>query len=306
MKLILFIGLFVLFLFIAVVPTTKCRDSLSTNNKLHYRVVYGEDDRIDVLKTKNKHWRKWASASAARIYKYWFVKTEDEQGFKFDIIPSNLNVCPGEKFGDQISIADCSGFLISDDLLVTAGHCIEHKWDCLESYWIFDFQIDENNKTPTSFKNDQVYNCIEVIGNSSSDDGDFAIIRLDRKVKNRVPLKLRQDNGIIDDSATLLAIGNPSGLPTKITPNGKILDNTGSIFFYTNLDTFFGNSGSAVINQETGLVEGILVSGDKDYTYNAKLECDQVVHCEVEGNCQDGEGVQRISALLPYLKFMTK
>jgi hypothetical protein len=35
--------------------------------------------------------------------------------------------------------------------------------------------------------------------------------------------------------------------------------------FLTNLDTFYGNSGSPVFNLNTLLVEGILVSGDSDY-----------------------------------------
>ena len=45
----------------------------------------------------------------------------------------------------------------------------------------------------------------------------------------------------------------------------------------TSVDAFLGNSGSPVINTETGKVEGILVEGGKDYIYNSIDRCSESI-----------------------------
>ena len=62
-----------------------------------------------------------------------------------------------------------------------------------------------------------------------------------------------------------MVIGHPTGLPTKISANGKVNLNTEVTRFSTSLDTFHGNSGSAVFDAVTGQVEGILIMGKNDY-----------------------------------------
>lgn len=65
-----------------------------------------------------------------------------------------------------------------------------------------------------------------------------------------------------------------------------------------NLDTYGGNSGSAVFNDRTGEVEGILVRGEVDYTYKG--------NCMVSNVCTDsgcrGEDVTYISEVLQFLQ----
>ena len=67
----------------------------------------------------------------------------------------------------------------------------------------------------------------------------------------------------------LTVIGYPLGLPVKIANEGTVRG-FGSGFLVTNLDTYEGNSGSAVLNSEELskgrlLVEGILVRGENDF-----------------------------------------
>ena len=45
----------------------------------------------------------------------------------------------------------------------------------------------------------------------------------------------------------LVVIGHPSGLPTKIADGAWVRNNESEYYFVTNLDTFGGNSGSAVL-----------------------------------------------------------
>ena len=56
----------------------------------------------------------------------------------------------------------------------------------------------------------------------------------------------------------------------KIADGAWVRKNTNPVFFQTNLDAFGGNSGSPVLNSETGEVEGILVRGEIDYSYDSR------------------------------------
>lgn len=125
---------------------------------------------------------------------------------------------------------------------------------------------------------------------------DFALVRLDRTVNNHTPLKVRL-NGSISTGTSVFVIGHPTGLPTKVTTGAKVRSTAPSEHFVTNLDTYGGNSGSAVFNARTGVIEGVLVRGDTDFTYAGS--------CVVSYQCKDtdcrGEDVTRISRILPYL-----
>ncbi len=88
-----------------------------------------------------------------------------------------------------------------------------------------------------------------------------------------------------------MVIGHPAGLPTKIAGGAQGRDRTNEGFFTANLDTYGGNSGSAVFNSLTGLVEGILVRGEQDYMQ--KGDCRVSNLCPVDG-CR-GEDVTKIS-----------
>ena len=91
----------------------------------------------------------------------------------------------------------------------------------------------------------------------------FSVIELDRPVTNHAPLKMRLagEPRVNDD---LTVIGHPSGLPTKIAGGAK-LRSLHNGFIRASLDTYGGNSGSAVFNSSTFEVEGILVRGETDF-----------------------------------------
>ena len=93
----------------------------------------------------------------------------------------------------------------------------------------------------------------------------------------------------------MISIGQPSGLPTKIVDQGAVRKNFWSGFFTVNLDIFGGNSGSAVINVETGEVEGVIVRGEMDYVYDKIADCMRVKKCK-ERKCR-GEEATRITKI---------
>lgn len=232
------------------------------------KVIYGEDDRVDVINATNNLHIELAQSTAAMIGSTSLTTLVSGQvsigGASFQ---SRMGMCSNEPFASQLSAANCSGFLVGDDLLVTAGHCIKSQSDCDRYSWVFDFKIDRDDQTAHTVEASSVYSCKSIIerslDNSTSDD--YALLKLDRTVTGRSPLRYRT-TGSVTEGDPLVVIGHPSGIPTKIA-DGAEVKSQNSVYFSANLDTYGGNSGSAVFNARTGEIEGILVRGQSDYIY---------------------------------------
>jgi V8-like Glu-specific endopeptidase len=283
-------------------------------------VIYGRDNRLDVYQSSNAVHLKVAQSTAAMIPVSLFTKGAKEGVFDLQNTKSlerSQNICPTEKFADQPAVASCSGFLVAPDVIVTAGHCYKSfstpENVCKSFAWVFDFKMTAAKSDPTkNISINNVYLCKQIIKAELTDKQDFAIIRLNRAVTGRTPLTLRK-SGKIASSASITVIGNPSGIPTKISDGGKVKSNSPSTMFVTNLDTFHGNSGSAVVDSSTGVVEGILIQGKTDYVPSIPSNprsCQVVNQCDENAqNCTSGtepgppgEMVLRISSILPFLK----
>lgn len=265
------------------------------------KVVYGQDNRMEVL-TAPTFLAEYARSTAAMISKDKLEK----QGKAFVLqyprtLQKEYRLCRSERFLNQPTSADCSGFLIAPDVLVTAGHCMQGPQSCKGSYWVFDYRIEDTGAVKKSIPETDVYTCKQIIAQKldSSTMDDYAVIRLDRIVKDRKPLAIRKEAKVLD-SASLVVIGHPSGLPSKITDSGTMRENNNRYYFTANLDTFSGNSGSVVLDAQTGLVEGILVRGEDDYVEDEQQSCYRVNVCK-EGECR-GEDVTRITNLAKALK----
>lgn len=262
-------------------------------------VIYGEDNRRDVYDSTNASYIELSKSTAAMIDSSSLTKNSTGDisisGTKLE----ERGICAKERFSQQLSAANCSGFLISNNVLVTAGHCIKNQNDCKTYKWVFDFKVDHEDQLDVNVPADSVYSCKKIISRTldSVSQDDYAVIQLDRKVTDRQPLKYRT-SGKIAKGAKLVVIGHPTGLPTKIA-DGATVRGLQTKFFQANLDTYGGNSGSAVFNADTLEVEGILVRGENDYIY------DNTLGCEVSNVCADngcrGEDVTYITNI-PALK----
>lgn len=282
------------------------------------RVVYGEDNRKDLYESMNPLYKILANSTAGMVSNRALKKESDET---FSVprqvsLEQGMNLCPSEKFSQQPLLANCSGFLVGDDILVSAGHCFEGpaKGSCQTHSWVFGLKMESDNQINLdSISKDNVYRCKRVIKAVLSNNEDYAVIQLDRKVVNRKALKFRTQ-GKVNNRANLVVIGHPTMMPLKVSDGGTILANKDKYQFTTSLDTFQGNSGSAVFDQRTGLLEGILVSGKTDYipsdTKNPE-SCVVVNTCDMDGtNCEGtdggsvhvpGENVTRITSLAQYI-----
>lgn len=211
-----------------------------------------------------------------------------------------LPLCSGEQFEGQPQGANCTGFLIDEDLMVTAGHCVKTASACGQMKIVFDFIAtdDAGLQVNTTVPESAVYTCKEVLvavsQGSDIDNDDFAIVRLNRPVLDRTPLALRQ-NGDVTNGAPMGTVGSYHGLSLKISDNAVVKNNPLDMpRFETNLDSGKGSSGSPVFGLDTNLVEGILVSGpvSKNYEKFTKTDgskCARAIRCSDEDGCDTNE-----------------
>ncbi len=256
------------------------------------KVVYGEDDRKDVYETTNPLFLRLARSTAAMIP----VGNLRADGERIQVAGPSMRsrgFCASERFSDQPTAANCSGFLVGEKLLVTAGHCMTRAAQCSGNRWVFDYKMENAGSTNISVPASSVYSCARVITQrlEGGNGDDFALIELDRPVVDRAPLAYRKSGrpSVGDD---IVVIGHPTGLPTKVA-DGASVRRLSDKFFVANLDTYGGNSGSAVFNATTGVVEGILVRGEEDYVQDTTNWCRATNYCPDTG-CR-GEDVTYIT-----------
>ncbi|HTL12246.1 MAG TPA: trypsin-like peptidase domain-containing protein [Bdellovibrionota bacterium] len=260
-------------------------------------VIYGDDNRKDLSQVSDPFWLERADATVALIKA---DNITDMGGGRSHIDASSFAdsnmLCSSEPFRDQAAAAFCSGFLVAPDTMITAGHCISDQGDCDATRLVFGFSLRNPGAVATNVATSDIYSCASIVHSQSIGDGaDFAVIKLTRAVTGHQPLTLRREGALaVGDGLTV--IGHPAGLPTKIAggANVRALMNG---FVRANLDTYGGNSGSAVFNSQTGEVEGVLVRGEQDFEY--KDGCYISKRCASDA-CR-GEDVTKIAEALPYV-----
>lgn len=253
-------------------------------------VIYGQDNRQDLYQVTNALHKKLALSTAAMIPVENFKKSNKAATYNIygETLEIMQNVCPSEAFSQQPVPAICSGFLVGPDTIVTAGHCYKSfstpEQICKDYAWVFDFHLTSPDADPLrGVSTSNVYNCKQIVSAQLDVTTDFAVIKLDRPVVGREPLKFRT-SGRVSNTAELVVIGHPTGLPTKVSAAGKVTRNADKTRFSTTLDTFHGNSGSAVFDAKTGLVEGILIQGKEDYVPSIRHNPNS---CQVVNVCDD-------------------
>lgn len=265
-------------------------------------VIYGQDNRQDFYEVSNQMYKDLSLSTAAMI-SHGHIQNYGVNNYRISAATmAQRGICSTERFANQPTAGNCSGFLIGEKLLATAGHCIRSMNDCKSYSWVFDYKTLSPLQKEYIVPKDSVYKCKSIVRRDldSGTMNDFAIVELDRKV-NKPILKLRSE-GSIQVGDPLVVIGHPTGLPTKIADGANVRELKG-VYFKANLDTYGGNSGSAVFNAKTGLVEGILVRGERDFVRSP-------TGCMISNRCSDsgcrGEDVTYASQLQTLLEEYTK
>lgn len=270
--------------------------------------IYNIDNRELITQESSAQVKKLAN-SVALIFNSDDLITEHGQQLIFanllsDTPPVGQNVCSDELFATHHAYRSaCSGFLVGEDLLATAGHCFEDQYSCDNQLIAFD--VDSDSEINRGFKaiDKNIYRCKEIVSQiyDFETKQDYAVIKLDRK-SERTPLKLRT-TGKLSLTDKVFMIGHPLGLPLVYSPESEINENSNPLFFKTKINSFHGNSGSPIFNAKTFLVEGILVRGEEDFKMDKQGNCQRYMKYSSTSNTDKlkSEGATRIQFILPFL-----
>jgi len=187
-----------------------------------------------------------------------------------------FGLCPGERFGPTTALPDGqhvalpgfgSGFLVAPDVVATAAHVVNAtgttSYDsCAQLAIVFGYSATASGDAPATVPASNVYSCNSILLHDTTKD--VSLIRLDRAVTGRTRVPFRRA-GVLPSSTPLLLVGHPDAYPLKLAAGATVKTNTDPDFFEGTTDAFHGNSGGPIFNQQTGLVEGIVSSGNDDY-----------------------------------------
>lgn len=249
---------------------TGLTSNIAFANADQNKLIYGQDNREDVANHADAQLVNLAKSVAGQVRNSNLHSLDSEfYGFPKRSL-RDMGICKEERFSAQTTLPRCTGFLVAKDVLVTAGHCVTSVADCTGHKWVFDYTADKEK-----IAKKDVYSCKQIIGQKLTmgifATKDYAIVKLDRAVTDREPLKLKM-KGNPKTGTEIAVIGHPSGLPLKIA-GGATIKKKRINFFYANLDTYGGNSGSPVFDENTGEVLGILIQGARDYVRSATDFC---------------------------------
>ena len=255
------------------------------------KVIYGPDDRKDYYDLSLE--QKKECDSVVSLFNSSDIAEDGNGQSRLQTMSFGdaQNLCNEEVFRDQPIGAFCSGFLVGPDIIATAGHCVDEN-NVRDVCFVFGFRMEDQNTPKTTIDNSEIYRGKEIIGRKLTDEGtDWCLVKIDRHVKDHTPFNI-QRGGKIEDSQKVHVIGHPCGLPLKYAGGAWVRNNLDDAYFVANLDTYGGNSGSCVVNDDTGEVEGILVRGDADFV-STEEGCNVSNVCPTTG-CR-GEDCTRVS-----------
>ncbi len=286
--------------------------------------IYGDDDRRDVDQTQDARLRRIAESVPALVQAqniscpvsgecslesapyesaYLGVPARGSRPRRYDDLPLR----PGTRFYGQPSVASCSGALIAPDLVLTAGHCLKADDSCADIKFVFGF-LERNGSVRTNIPRGEIYSCAAAVRRRQDlyfdldRYVDFAIVRLDRPVRDHPPLEISGSDAPSEGTPVLL-MGYPDGLPLKIAANA-VVQGVGKTLFVANLDGFHGNSGGPVFNARTLKIVGIEVTEPQSEDY-ARSGRDHLIprrHPDHPSRPSLLLGVTRVSVVLPYIR----
>ncbi len=247
-----------------------CGHGLDTEST-RVAVIYGDDDRVELDELADPQLAGVIRASVVALIPLDRLSTTSTAGMEIDASSAGetFELCEGERFARQPSAAVCSGVLVEDDLVLTAGHCIRDHYECIDALaFVFDYAISSSSGLDAVSTAD-VYRCSRLRHHRWDAIVDVALVELDRPVdRRRFPPELGL--GPLDPSIRYVLAGHGLGLPLKVDPLVEVLDENASAMdvAYVAADAFGGGSGGGLFDPDGRLV-AYAVRGEIDLVRTA-------------------------------------
>jgi V8-like Glu-specific endopeptidase len=223
------------------------------------------DDLMDSYEIADGQINKNADCTAAICMKDSLIDGNNEFSIlKVKNYGETFNLCDIEPFHYQPVAAGImfSGFLVKDDVIATAGHCVNEE-NVTDLRILFGYKMVDSVTPVTRFSNENIYRGVKVIRrvhNPGGNGPDWALVKLDRKVVGQTAARL--STGEISCDQAIYVIGHPLGLPMKYA-EGVFVGDVYETSFMANLNIYSGNSGAPVFDLHTHEVIGMVVKGEK-------------------------------------------
>ena len=156
------------------------------------RGIWFTDNRLDFYATTDEQIKKNVDSIAAICLEDNLLNKE--KGFSTLRVKNygkTFNLCDCEPFYSQPISAGrlCTGFLVKEDVIATAGHCADEN-DVTELRIVFGFKMLGLSTPVTWSPHENIYKGVKIIHRVYDPKGsgaDWELIKLDRKVEGHSP-----------------------------------------------------------------------------------------------------------------------
>jgi hypothetical protein len=242
------------------VDTMELLEALRLGKSSHFRHLYVNYEWMERYQIHDGEIKENARSIAAIVMPEDLVH-EKEHCFQLAAMNygTSFNLCKDEPFYSQPIIAGsiCTGFLVKENVVATAAPWVTEK-NVTNLRIIFGYQM-QNSETPvTTFSHENMFRGVKVLRNTESPENaiSWALVKLDRKVKDRAPVRLSGKD--VNKGQAIYTIGHPLGLPLKHISGPYILDDTNENHFTANLGLYGSSSGSPVFHMGSDDVVGFV------------------------------------------------
>ncbi|MBR2589502.1 MAG: trypsin-like peptidase domain-containing protein [Clostridia bacterium] len=135
-----------------------------------------------------------------------------------DVANGVLKINTHLDLGDYEMSASGTCFLINDDTVLTAAHCIRINPSDIPTVHYFFGRVSEKEIYKRMTYTVSVRGDVEIpatlLGTAYSDDADFAVLKLSQPIGSKKPVKLR-DSKTVESADTLYSVGFPAKKESK-------------------------------------------------------------------------------------------